>query len=205
MKYIKKGKEPKELTYYRNSGETWDDFSLDKGKREVKEQLLFEQNSRCAYCTAAISFASMKVEHWCSRKKCPINRNLDYSNLLGVCLGCYNDGEYFHCDTSKDETLIEITPLNQNHIRTISYQNDGKIISSNITFQNEINNTLCLNIAPLQKKRRTLLRELKLKLNIKYLKRKANYGKELSNIKKANIPFNDILVKYLEQKIRKSE
>lgn len=50
----------------------------------------------------------MKVEHWCSRALCPDNRELDYSNLFGVCKGRFSDGKFTHCDTSKGDTLIDL-------------------------------------------------------------------------------------------------
>ncbi len=71
MRLIIKQTEPKELTHFRNSKGTWDTFSLSNGKKEVKVQLLKEQRNLCAYCTSAISFGNMKVEHRCSRKRCP--------------------------------------------------------------------------------------------------------------------------------------
>ena len=94
MRYIKKQTEPRELTEYRNSGGKFADFSQEKGKKILKNQLLTEQNGLCAYCTGAIKFETMKVEHWYPQAE-DEKRALEYNNLLAVCLGCYNQGEFF--------------------------------------------------------------------------------------------------------------
>lgn len=202
MRWIKKGKEPKQLTEFRNSGGTWEEFSLERGKKEVKQQLLSEQHNLCAYCTGAIRFENMKVEHWCPRKICT-NRHLDYSNLLAVCKGCYNYGKYLHCDTSKAHTLIELNPTVQNHVDTISYtKNTGKILSSNEQFQKEMDSILNLNIAPLTKARKRLLTDFRLRLNKKNKGKTANYQKLLKIWEAKNTPHSRIIVWYLKNKIK---
>jgi len=125
MFHINKGKEPDKLTQHRNNGGTYDDFSLCKGKREVKNQILKEQSNLCAYCTATINFDettnfdNMKVEHWLPQKHFP-EKELQYKNMLGVCKGCilYNGEALFHCDHSgaKDDKVIEIDPQEKVHI-----------------------------------------------------------------------------------------
>ncbi|MGB0930831.1 MAG: retron system putative HNH endonuclease, partial [Chitinophagales bacterium] len=131
MKWIKKGKEPTQLKEYRNSGGEWDDFSLEKGKEELKDQLLTEQKSLCAYCMGAIRSNTMKVEHWHPRAIYP-NKKLDYKNLLAVCQGCYGSGttQQQHCDTSKGDRIVEINPQEKNHINALSYKNNGEIYST---------------------------------------------------------------------------
>ena len=146
MRHIEKQTEPRELKEFRNGGGKWDDFSLDKGKRAVKNQLLAEQSNLCAYCTGAIKFETMKVEHWYPQDA-PEDRDLEYANLLAVCLGCYNQGEFFHCDTSKADTVIQLNPTNVLHIDTIDYEkSSGGIKSSNPDFQQELDEILNLNI-----------------------------------------------------------
>lgn len=202
MRYIEKQTEPRELKEYRNGGGKWDDFSLDKGKRVLKNQLLTEQNNLCAYCTGAINFDNMKVEHWYPQDA-PEDRDLEYANLLAVCLGCYNQGEYFHCDTSKADTVITLNPTNNLHIDTIDYEkSSGGIKSSNAIFQDELDDVLNLNIKPLKKARKTRLFEFRKYLHKKYPNKTANYQKELNKWRNLDVSHNMIVVKYLEKKIR---
>ncbi len=202
MRHIEKQTEPRELTEYRNGGGKWDDFSLDKGKRVLKNQLLAEQNNLCAYCTSAINFDNMKVEHWYPQDA-PEDRDLEYANLLAVCLGCYNQGEYFHCDTSKADTVIQLNPTNALHIDTIDYEkSSGGIKSSNAIFQDELDDVLNLNIKPLKKARKTRLFELRKYLHKKYPNKTANYQKELNKWRNLDVSHNMIIVRYLENKLR---
>lgn len=200
MKQIIKGKETKQLNHHRNSGGTWDDFSLDKGKKETKEQLLKEQNNLCAYCTRSINFKNMKLEHWCARSTCPTDRSLDYSNMLAACKGI--SGKEQHCDTSKADILINLDPRNQNHIQQISYKmSTGKIQSSNSTHQHEIDQVLRLNIDTLKKERKTIITTLKLGLHKKYKGKVANYQKELKKWEDQTKPFCMIAIAYLDKKV----
>ncbi|MEM1322681.1 MAG: retron system putative HNH endonuclease [Bacteroidota bacterium] len=201
MRKITKQTEPRQLTKFRNAGGTWNTFSLDDGKREVKKQLLAEQHSLCAYCTTSISFCTMKIEHWCPRTYCR-DRHLDYANLLAVCKGCYNTGKFLHCDTSKADQLIELSPLNVNHINVLSYSKaTGKLLSTNAKHQVEIDRVLNLNIAPLRKIRKQLLATFKLGLRKKYKNRRANFQKELSVWRQKNGPFDSIVIQYLEKRL----
>ena len=200
MNWIKKKQEPKKLTFFRNAGGTWDTFSQHEGKEDVKNQLLTEQYHLCAYCTNRISFEKMKIEHWCARNTCKTNRNLDYTNLFAVCLGCYNSGEFFHCDTSKKDILIELNPLIKHHIQATFYFKSGEISSSNATHKKEIDTVLNLNIEPLKKARKTVLNTFRRELHKKYKGKKANYAKLLERWKNRKIPHSMIVVRYLEQK-----
>lgn len=206
MRYIKKQSEPRELAEYRSSGGKWDDFSLDKGKRAVKNQLLAEQNGLCAYCTREIIFEeeeskdNTKVEHWYPQDA-PEDRDLDYNNLLCVCKG--DLGKYLHCDTNKANKIITINPTNKLHIGTISYEKvSGGIKSSNPTFHQELDEILNLNIPPLKKARKTRLYEFRKYLHKKYPNKTANYQKELNKWRNLNVSHNMIVVKYLEKKLR---
>jgi len=209
MQLIEKLPEPKELTKYRNSGGTFADFSLEKGKCEVKKQLLKEQHSLCAYCTSSISFHKMKVEHWHPQKgeHGDPEKELDYKNLLAVCLGCYNSGEHFHCDTSKGDTPIKLNPQKKIHIEQLSYtKSTGILKSSNLDHQKEIDSDkmLNLNISPLQKIRKDLLANFRIALNQKYKDKTANYAKELNKFSVKRNPFSGIIIWYLKSKLNKN-
>jgi len=219
MFHIQKGKEPKKLALHRNDGGTYDDFSLDKGKREVKNQLLKEQSKLCAYCTTSINFDetinfdNMKVEHWLPQN----NENhpeykefeLQYSNMLGVCKGCtlYNGKKFYHCDDSgaKGDEVIEINPQNKVHIDLLSYNKSGFLKSSNPIHQNEIDTDLKLNIPPLQKERKKQLYNLKIGLyNNKKKKKTPNYARILKQFTAKNIPYSAIIIWYLKKKLNQA-
>lgn len=207
MKYLVKGKEPQILTTYRASGETWDNFSLDKGKREVKNQLLTEQSNQCAYCTQLISFDNMKIEHWFPRNPTDIlakekgnSLQLKYKNLFAVCQGCV--GKEQHCDTHKAEKIVTISPLSRPHIKSIRYDKQGKMISSDTVLQRDIDTILRLNIGALKE-----IRSQKLKRFITILvkktsrKKSINFTKLLEVYKGKNKPMDRIITTYIEMKI----
>jgi len=206
MKWIKKSNEPNGLKEYRNSGGEWDDFSLERGKAELKERLLTEQKSLCAYCMGAIKFDNMKVEHWHPRANYP-KKKLEYTNLLAVCQGCYGSGteQQQHCDTSKGDRPISINPQNRTHIKAVSYKNNGQICSTINEHQNDIDNVLNLNIRPLVKNRKSLLDTLRISLNRKYRKRKANYQKELKKWESCDKPYCMVAIRYFEKKINQNK
>ena len=201
MRLINKNKEPKSLVEFRAKGGTFGDFTLGKGKRDLKKALLTEQSSLCAYCTQSIQFDSMKVEHWYPQsnpQQLDPNRDLDYSNLFAVCKGCYGNEQ--HCDTKKGDSLITISPTVKSHIEQIFYKN-GAIYSKDKIHNSEILDVLKLNIKPLVKQRKTILTTFKMKLGKAYKGKKANYAKLLDNWKNKNIPHNMVVVKYLEKKM----
>lgn len=216
MIFIKKGTEPKQLSEHRNSGGSWDDFSLAKGKLVVKEQLLIEQNSLCAYCTRRISFTKMKVEHWFPRH--PSDKSLsdkgnklqlNYSNLLAVCLGCYqgNSHNLLHCDTSKAEQVIDLDPQKQHHINELKYlKATGKMSSQNSQHQIEINQILRLNLPHLCRERKQILTTLRIRLYKKSRKNATvNLQKELNKWLRKTSPYNMVAVEYLKKKIHQQK
>ena len=203
MRLINKNKEPKSLVEYRTKGGTFGDFSLDKGKRDLKNRLLSEQSFLCAYCTQSIKFETMKVEHWYPQsnpKQLSPNRDLDYSNLFAVCKGCFGHEE--HCDTNKGNKIISILPTDTNHIAQIYYKN-GSINSINTKHNQDLNCILKLNINALVKQRKQVLSTFKLEIHKRYSGRRANFRQLLENWKKKNIPHQMVVVSYLEYKNRK--
>ncbi len=207
MKYLVKGKEPQALTKHRSAGGTWDDFSLAKGKKEVKNQLLAEQASQCAYCTQSISFDNMKVEHWFPRNPTDIlekvkgdSLQLNYKNLLAVCQGCI--GKEQHCDTHKAEKIIIINPLSKYHVESIRYDKKGEIISSDIALQEDIDAVLRLNIDSLKEMRSRVLKRFIVILESKTKKKRSiNFVKLLEIYQRKNEPMNRIIISYIERKI----
>ncbi len=197
MVFIQKGLEPQKLTQYRVAGGTWNDFSKDKGKEEVQNQLLQEQNNLCAYCLGRISAENMKIEHWYPRSLSQDETSkLEYRNLLGVC-----PDNFKHCDTTrKEKKELQIDPRNPGHIQTLVYDLGSGNLKSNVSnFQNDIDNELCLNVLTLKLNRTEILKGINKRLKSFSI---ANLQRELNSFKDVKPPYYPIAIQYLEKKIR---
>jgi len=147
MRTIRKGPEPTSLTEYRlTPGADYENYA---DKDTLREYLVREQRGLCCYCLSRIrpERSAMKVEHW----HCQANyraESLQYSNLLGACMGGEGEiPEFQHCDTRKQDSTISKNPANLEHRveDTIRYLGDGRIESTDPTFDGEVNNALNLN------------------------------------------------------------
>lgn len=149
---ITKSKEPKEWEEYRNT-EGVDYQSIP----ELVDSLLKEQGYICAYCMRRIPCKDTvtnedhHVEHILSREKHK-DRKLDYRNMVICCPG--HIGEEEHCDRKKGSMDVSFNLFDDNFIKTLSYHSDGTIVSSNTTYDNEINETLNLNTSLLKANRK---------------------------------------------------
>ena len=151
MRYIGKGIEPSVLRDYKAQGGTqYEGGSLDK--TEIQLQLLREQKGLCAYCMARMSYVvghtpKMIVEH----VKCRTNHSalqLDYNNMLGVCLGNSDIKKAdLRCDKSKDTPkgyhyeLRKLNPLNHNVESLIHFLETGtiKAVNGDVDVEDDIN------------------------------------------------------------------
>jgi len=165
MRTILKGREPASLTEHRATpGADYDGY---RDKDTLRAYLVAEQRGLCCYCLSRIypEYRLMKIEHW----HCQANHTteqLDYSNLLGSCLG--NQGHKDeHCDTRKGKRDLSRNPANPAHRveDVIHFQSDGRIRSTDPAFDTELNDVLKLNLPFLVKNRiatlDALLSELK--------------------------------------------
>ena len=110
MRDISKGDEPLSLTEHRCQPHA--DYDNYSDKDALRASLVSEQRGLCCYCLARIrpSVDHMKIEHWHSQSECSAEQ-LDYSNLLGACLG--NVGKprsKQHCDTFKGHAPLSRNP-----------------------------------------------------------------------------------------------
>lgn len=164
MRWIRKNTPPHEFqVYVRAENATYDD--MDKEPADALRQALFdEQFGVCAYCQKKIKINKTKIEHHCERSICngengTIDRRLDYTNLLLVCLGKGGEDNELHCDTCKatfdtnSGLPMQINPIINSHIATISYSSTGLLRSSKELFDTEINKILNLNAKYLKKRR----------------------------------------------------
>ena len=150
MILIKKGSEPNE----------WTEYKLTPGVKfyahpELKDSLLKEQGYLCAYCMARIDEGHMRVEHFKPRSHYP-DDTFTYGNLLACCQG-KTQGES-HCDTSKGDDEIKLSPLEPSCVNTLSYESGtGAIKSSNKDYNHDLD-TLNLNAHIVKRNRRDVLR-----------------------------------------------
>jgi uncharacterized protein (TIGR02646 family) len=159
MRMIAKGKEPASLTTHRQTEHA--DYDNYQDKDTLRKFLVAEQRGLCCYCLSEIrpESTTMKIEHWHSQKKYS-GEQLVYRNLLGACLG--NDGQSKsdqYCDTRKGEDDLSRNPADparpiENFIR---FEGDGRIVSDDTAFDQELNDVLNLNVAYLKNQRKAAL------------------------------------------------
>jgi uncharacterized protein (TIGR02646 family) len=168
MKKIIKQSEPRSLVEHRSQANANYDNYPDKDK--LRESLLKEQGYICCYCMSRIKLDEMKIEHWQPQTKYT-SRQLDYRNLLGACIG--NQGarpQNQHCDTKKGDSEITINPIegNKNCENLIKYRPDGKIYSDDVSVNQDLNESLNLNLGFLKKNRKDALNVVIRKLDEKF-------------------------------------
>lgn len=160
MKQIRKNREPDSLTQYRQQQDATYEGYPDKGT--LRGCLHKEQKGICCYCMSRIKAEAlkMKIEHFQCQERYS-DKQLDYSNMLGACLG--NEGSKNadqHCDTfkgNKDLTLNPSEPFRLPINNTIEYKNDGTISSTDESLDNELNQVLNLNVKKLVNARKGVL------------------------------------------------
>ncbi|MBY3757706.1 TIGR02646 family protein [Azospirillum formosense] len=158
-----KGAEPKSLTERRATVAVDDPRGYDdyREKEEVRATLVAEQRALCCYCMGRIvnDPLKMKIEHWrCQEHHRKLQ--LDYSNLLGACLG--GEGKSpneQHCDTKKASCDLKWNPANPAHAieSRLRYLADGTVESADQEFNAQINDVLGLNLAHLKSNRKAVL------------------------------------------------
>jgi uncharacterized protein (TIGR02646 family) len=209
MKNISKEAEPESLNRHRcNTNSDYDNYPK---KDNLRESLVGEQRGICCYCTQRIrpSADGMKIEHWQCQSRFP-EKQLDYSNLLGACLGCQGQAlERQHCDTRKGDLDLTYNPANPNHDveSKLAFLGDGTIQSTDTAFDSEINEILNLNERILVKNRKATLEPIESGFMTKKLS-KADIQKELrkwngESDDKDLEPFCQVVVYYLRKKLRK--
>ncbi|GFE93829.1 retron system putative HNH endonuclease [Acetobacter persici] len=167
MRTIIKGREPKALETYRLSpGATFSNLPKEV-KKQIRIQLVEEQRGLCCYCQSRIRADrnGLKIEHWQSQSedKFP-ERQLDYTNLLGACLGGQKHGkksprQTHHCDTAKDDADICFSVCDPAHPieRKIRFLGNGTIKAEDVAIDEALNAVLNLNLPLLVNNRRAVL------------------------------------------------
>jgi uncharacterized protein (TIGR02646 family) len=209
MRNIGKVSEPATLTKHRCS--TISDYDNYSEKDDLRKSLVREQRGICCYCTQRIrpTVDRMKIEHWQCQSRFP-ERQLDYSNLLGACLGGQGQtsGKQ-HCDTRKGDSDLTYNPANPSHnVETkLDFLGDGTIQSTDLIFDDEINKVLNLNEKILVKNRKAILESIESgfmnknpsKADIQRELRKWNGENDDGNLE----PFCQVVIYYLCKKLRR--
>ena len=193
MIFIQKGSEPN----------AWMRYRLTKGVEfraipELKDSLLKEQGYLCAYCMARIDKDHMKVEHF-KPQSLYLQDIFAYGNLLACCLG--KTQEESHCDTSKGNAEISLSPLSPSCVDTLSYESGtGKIKSSNPYYDRELDRILHLNTPIIKQNRLKVLQGA-----IQALRIRKQLEKEWNPVDKEGKrkPYCGIVIYFLEKKLKK--
>ncbi len=205
MRKINKGAEPA----------AWLEYRLTPGVDyqaipALRESLLKEQGYICAYCMRRIphrdnnSNEYSRIDHIKSRSEYP-DLKLDYRNMVICCPGAIDND--FHCDKSKGEKSISFDLFSDAFIDTISYKSsDGTIESSNVIYDNEVNNVLNLNNALLKKSRLQVLDAVIIRLGEKASWTVADIRRFISDWDTKHggkfYEYNGIVLWYLKKKLK---
>lgn len=159
MRTIQKGPEPATLTQHRQQPHA--DYDNYADKAGLRQALVAEQRGLCCYCQSRIRAApdAMKIEHWQCRAVYPA-RQLDFTNLLGACLGGYGRPEREqHCDSRKGIVELCISVCDPAHPieRQIRFLGNGEITADDEPVRAALNDVLNLNWPRLVSNRRAVL------------------------------------------------
>ena len=206
MRTIQKNNEPRSLTVYRRQPDpTYDNYA---DKDTLRLSLAIEQRGLCCYCQSRIRSdrASMKIEHWQCQATYP-DRQLDYRNLLGACLGGLGRPRHEqHCDTRKGNADLCFCPADPAHRleQRISFLGDGRITSDDAGFNTQLNEVLNLNWDRLVNNRKAVLVAFQQRLQ---MGRKLDPAKELpkwDGSQTGELPeYSQVVVYYLNKKLGK--
>ncbi|WP_321918432.1 retron system putative HNH endonuclease [Burkholderia cepacia] len=166
MRTIQKGPEPATLTQHRQQPHA--DYDNYTDKAALRQALVAEQRGLCCYCQSRIRATpeGMKIEHWQCQAKHP-GRQLDFSNLLGACLGGHGRPERDqHCDTRKGNDVLCFSVCDAAHPieRQIRFLGDGRIESDDAAINAALNDVLNLNWSRLVNNRKAVLDAFKQRL-----------------------------------------
>lgn len=171
MKLIRKGKEPKSLTFYKKQANAYYDGA---DKVDIRQSLLEEQGYLCAYCMKRIRLEETTIEHLDSQSHISEKEALNYERMVGVCLG--RRGAKLKeqtCDAHRGNIEISVNPFLKASIDKIKYGTDGRIYSEDSEIDKDLDKTLNLNCeeARLKENRKATLEALK-----KYLYQRKDQG-----------------------------
>lgn len=163
MRRIVKQREPHSLTEHKKQAHA--DYRNYLQKDDLRRSLVEEQKGICCYCMSRIRPNSddMKIEHWQCQERYRA-RQLEYSNLLGACLGGKGRPEREqHCDTRKGRRDLSFNPADREHNveQLVRFLADGTIKGCNDDIDRQLNAVLNLNMPRLVENRKAVLDSFK--------------------------------------------
>lgn len=215
MRAITKRKEPASLTTHRKKAYGAYANLSATDKQKLREALVEEQRGICCYCMASIAASrdKMKIEHWQSQENYP-DRQLDYSNLLGACLGASGQPkDKQHCDTRKGDLDLRFSPADPAHSieQRVYFKIDGTIASTDAEFNVQLDDVLGLNGIVLSNRRKAVVDALVGWLN--EYRRRHRRGPDAAALQRqrANLvpaighlkPYAQVAVWWLDQRLAK--
>lgn len=206
---IEKTKEPNSWTAHRlTEGAKYEATS------DLREALMADQGYICGYCMRRIpvqdkgTAETTRIEHVVPQSVLSREEAMDFRNMIICCPGAITSTseKECHCDRHKGEKPISFTPFDENFIDTLSYKNDGAIISSNPIYNREINDVLNLNEGMLKANRKAVQKQLIESLGKHAWKKgdiekilKIYRGRDASGRKKE---YCGVIISYLTKKLR---
>lgn len=159
MRTIQKGPEPASLTLHRKQPHA--DYDNYADKEALRHVLVDEQRGVCCYCQSRIRATpnGMKIEHWQCQTGYPA-RQLDFTNLLGACLGGHGRPERDqHCDSRKGNADLCFSVCDPAHPieRQIRFLGNGEITSDDAAVRDALDDVLNLNWTRLVSNRKAVL------------------------------------------------
>lgn len=171
---ITKGSEPAEWKKEKNTpGITYETAHKDA----LRQALLEEQGGLCGYCMRRVTFEAgmvtdTRIEHLKPRTlslaEGKPEETMSYGNMILCCNGDIDRSKNLHCDASKGERAIHFKPFDEAAIATFSYSSkDGSIKSSNMDYNQDLNDVLNLNHPRLAANRLAVIKGLVIELGRK--------------------------------------
>lgn len=152
---------------------SWTEHRLTEGAQyeatdDLRNALLKDQGYICAYCMRRIptkdngTNETSRIEHIVPQSLLSREDAMDFSNMVICCPGAISSAaeNLTHCDRHKGEKTISFSPFDQHFIDTLSYRNDGTIVSSDESYDKEIDTILNLNIPLLKENRKRVKNSL---------------------------------------------
>lgn len=207
MKRIQKTNPPDSFTRYcQRTGASYDDLSNNHHavKNELRHVLLADQGHICCYCGQKIEPESSVIEHVQCQNHNP-DLQLDFTNLLCSCKGGQNrrasNPEYpLHCDASKGNNPLQVTPLEENCEEKFLYDEDGEIFGMDLAAKDSIK-TLNLDNYKLKNRRKAAIEAYKWERSIDD---DVDWNSEIEGLRRKDSngelqEFCIVLVKYIQE------
>jgi uncharacterized protein (TIGR02646 family) len=135
MRHIRKASEPAALRAFRlewprDTPEPRYKNAPEGLVKELRDALRLEQRGLCAYCMCRLTVDSRsQIEHYDAQSASDHKASLRWTNLLLVCDGSKLQGpKHEHCDASRKNKPLTLTPLDPNVEKRLRYSPERRIL-----------------------------------------------------------------------------